>query len=407
MAEPARLLSQVRVAGLNFATMNSARFYSDLPARTVALIDLMADEAHFCAVPEDWQVVLTDVRSSTQALGDGRYREVNLVAAGSIIAALNIAHREGIELPFFFGGDGATLLVPATLAGPIEAALRVHRENTRVNFGLDLRVGSVAVADIYRSNVGLRIAKVDINHQGLIIPVALGEGLLHAERIVKGEGRVPAPPPAADETVDLEGMECRWDNIGPPVDTQEVVCLLVTIRRMERQAAIISGVLKEIETAYGPLAQRSPVSRPRLKLDKAPGRIATEMHARFGRFDFAYFAENWLRTLIGGLYFAFNKAGAYYLDRLVQLSDTLMIDGRINTVMSGTAGPRNTLVAVLNRLEEQGDIVFGMRVCSASVMSCYVRDRRDQHIHFVDGLGGGYTLAASMLKQKLARQSGP
>ena len=50
---------------------------------------------------------------------------------------------------------------------------------------------------------------------------------------------------------------------------------------------------------------------------------ATEMRARLGRFDFAYFAGNWLRTLIGGLYFAFNQEGSHYLDRLVQLSDTL------------------------------------------------------------------------------------
>ena len=384
--------------------MNSARFYSDLPTYSTVLSDLMGAEAHFCAVPEDWQVVITDVRSSTQALSDGRFQEVNLVAAGSIIAALNTARRAGVELPFFFGGDGATLLAPPALAGPIEAALRVHRENTRVNFALDLRVGSLPVADIYRRNIGLKIAKVDINHQGLVIPVALGEGLQYAERIIKRSDHEPAPP-APDETVDLEGMECRWDSIAPPADTHEVVCLLVTILKAERQSAIISGVLKAIETIYGTLAQRSPVSRPALKLDATPGKLMTETRARLGRFKFGYFAENWLRTLIGGLYFAFNKEGAYYLDRLVQLSDTLMIDGRITTVMSGTAGQRNRLVAVLNKLEAEGDIVFGMQVCTASVMSCYVRDRRDQHIHFVDGLGGGYTLAAGVLKRKLARQA--
>jgi len=34
-------------------------------------------------------------------------------------------------------------------------------------------------------------------------------------------------------------------------------------------------------------------------------------------------------------------------------------------------------------------------------MSCYVRDRKDQHVHFVDGSGGGYTQAAGMLKKKI------
>ena len=383
--------------------VTSARFYADLPTSTVPLRELMADEAMFRAVPPDWQVVLTDVRKSTQALSDGKHHQVNLVAAGSIIAALNIAQRAGVSLPFFFGGDGATLLVPDALAGPIEAALRVHRENTRVNFGLDLRVGSVPLADVYGQGVGLRIAKVDINHQGLIIPVALGDGLQHAERIIKGDDRVAAPVPAADTALDMEGMECRWDSIGPPENTQEVVCLLVVIRDAARQGPIISAVIADIDEIYGPLAQRSPVSRPKLKLDKSPAKVITEMRAKLGRFDFAYFAENWLRTQIGGLYFRFNPEGAHYLDRLVQLSDTLMIDGRINTVMSGTAARRQALTARLDKRELDGEILFGIKVCSASVMSCYVRDRRDRHIHFVDGLGGGYTQAATVLKQKLAQ----
>ncbi|MFT5165733.1 MAG: hypothetical protein ACI8P3_000961, partial [Saprospiraceae bacterium] len=40
-------------------------------------------------------------------------------------------------------------------------------------------------------------------------------------------------------------------------------------------------------------------------------------------------------------------------------------------------------------------------VSQESVMSCYVRNRDDQHIHFVDGSQGGYTQAAIMLKKKL------
>jgi len=101
-----------------------------------------------------------------------------------------------------------------------------------------------------------------------------------------------------------------------------------------------------------------------------------------------------------------SKDGAHYLQRVVQLSDTLMIDGRINTVISGTATQREALSRALRTLEDAGDIRFGLQICTASVMSCYVRDRKDQHIHFVDGLGGGYTQAASMLKQKMARDAG-
>lgn len=384
--------------------MNSSRFYSDLPTNTVQVSQLMGDEARFFAVPQDWQVILTDVRKSTQAVSEGKHHVVNLVAAGSIIAALNIAHRAGLSLPFFFGGDGATLLSPPSLAGHIEEALLVHRENSRASFGLDLRVGSVSLTDVYGHDFALKIAKVDIN-RGLVIPVALGEGLQYAERTLKREDYA-APTALPDTVLDLAGMECRWDSIRPPENTEEVVCLLLTVRDPRQQAAMLSSVLSEIDAIYGSLSRRSPVSMPRLKLKATLGRIGTEMRAKLGRFDLAYLAENWLRTLIGRLYFTFNQEGVQYLRQLVQWSDTLMIDGRLNTVMSGTIAQRNSLVEVLRRREEQGDIQFGIQVCTASVMSCYVRDRRDQHIHFIDGLGGGYTQAAIMLKAKIARQSG-
>ena len=384
--------------------MESTRFYSDLPTNTLPISQLVGDEARFVAVPEDWQVILTDVRKSTQALSDGKHQVVNLVATGSIIAGLNIAHQAGISLPFFFGGDGATLLAPPSLAGRIEQALIVHRDNTRANFGLDLRVGSVPLADVYRQGLRLKIAKVDI-HQGLVIPIALGEGLQHADRIIKREDYAAAPalPNAA---LDLNGMECRWDSIRPPANAQEVVCLLVTVDEDRRQSAVFSNVLAQIDAIYGPLPSRSPVSLPRLKLNRTLGKISTEMRARLGRFDFGYLLETWLRTLIGGLYFKFNQEGAQYLRQLVQWADTLMIDGRINTIMSGTPAQRIALVEILQRLEDQGGLRFGIQVCAASVISCYVRDRRNQHIHFVDGLGGGYTQAASMLKAKMARQAG-
>src|SRR5262245_7206875 len=385
--------------------MDSARFYSDLPANTIPVSNLMGDEARFAAVPQDWLVIITDVRKSTQALNDGKHQMVNLVATGSIIAALNIAHRSGVSLPFFFGGDGATLLTPPALAGRILQSLIVHRENARANFDLDLRVGSVPLTDVYRQQLRLKIAKVDIN-QGLVIPVALGEGLQYAEKIIKSEASAAtAAFPGA--ILDLEGMECRWNNIEPPENTQEVVCLVLSVRDGPRQAAVFSEVLERIDTIDGSLANRSPVSLPRLKLEPTLAKIRTEMRVRLGRFDLGYIVANWFLTRIGGIYFAFTREGAAYLKNVVQWSDTLMIDGRINTIMSGKVTQRNALIEFLDRLEGQGIIRYGMQVCTASVMTCYVRNRRDQHIHFVDGLGGDFTPAATMLNTKMRQRSAP
>jgi hypothetical protein len=158
----------------------------------------------------------------------------------------------------------------------------------------------------------------------------------------------------------MEGMECRWDSIRPPADTQEVVCLLVIVRDHARQAALLADVVRQIDTIYGPLARRTPITRPRMKLKPTFAKVGVEMRAKLGRFDFAYLAGKWFYTVIGKLYFAFTSAGDHYLDRLVQLSDTLMIDGRINTIISGTAAQREALIAALGRFvkEEATSVEF-------------------------------------------------
>jgi hypothetical protein len=86
---------------------------------------------------------------------------------------------------------------------------------------------------------------------------------------------------------------------------------------------------------------------------------------------------------------------------MIEMSDTLVIDGKINTVISGTEAQRRKLQAALSKLEERGEIFYGLYVSRESVMSCYVRDMDDGHIHFVDGGEGGYTKAAGLMKLKL------
>ena len=57
---------------------------------------------------------------------------------------------------------------------------------------------------------------------------------------------------------------------------------------------------------------------------------------------------------------------------------------------------------VLDKMESKGKIIYGIHVTHAAVLSCYVEDRIDKHIHFVDGTEGGFTSAAKVLKLKLA-----
>ena len=103
----------------------------------------------------------------------------------------------------------------------------------------------------------------------------------------------------------------------------------------------------------------------------------------------------------GELYLKNTNAGKSYLQKLVELSDNLTLDGRINTVITGNRAQRKKLIAYLDKLEDLELIKYGVHVSQESIMSCYVKDiSTDQHIHFVDGGNGGYTKAANQLKSK-------
>jgi hypothetical protein len=101
--------------------------------------------------------------------------------------------------------------------------------------------------------------------------------------------------------------------------------------------------------------------------------------------------------IITRFYFKTSK-GKRYLESLVALSDTFVIDGRINTVMSGTKRQRLRLEELLTKLEANGLIWYGLHISNASVMSCYVRNLEKGHIHFVDGADGGYNMRPGAMK---------
>ncbi len=375
-------------------------FYSKLPVNEIPLSELLTEEHLFYKIPDDWHVLITDVKNSTQAALDGLHQTVNLVATGSIVAALNVANKDNILVPFFFGGDGATFIIPPSLLQQTLTALHQHQKNTRKNFDLTLRVGHVPVADLYSEKSELKVSKLKTS-QRFTIPIILGNGLTFAERRIKN---ADAAIPELDTNLpdpDMSGMHCRWDKIKPPSNNFEIVSLLVIAQDGILQAEVFRDVMITIEKIYGNSVSRKPISIDKLKMKATFEKVAAEMRTRLGSFSITYLVKTWFTTLLGKAYFK-TKKGKEYLYKLVDMSDTLVIDGKINTVITGTALQREQLDAVLKQMEEDNRILYGLHVSSESVMSCYVRNMDDQHVHFVDGADGGYTKAAGVLKKKIA-----
>jgi hypothetical protein len=396
---PTKKLNLPRLRIVDMTTGSNDQFYSRLPANEIPLSELLMEEHLFYKVPVNWHVVITDVESSTSAIDKGRHENVNLVATGSMVAVFNIAYKAGITIPAFFGGDGATFIIPSPLLVPVMQALDIHRDNTLKNFGLNLRVGNIPVDDIYNEGHTLTVSKLRTSTL-FIIPVVLGDGLAYAEKIIKSPGYTASFEKGKEEQLDLAGMQCRWDTVDPPQTNDEVVSLLVVACDNKRQAPVFKQVIDKLDEIYGEQEKRKPISIPMLRLKHTIRQLVLEMRTKFGKYKPFYLAKAWLTSLVAPYYFK-TKSGKNYLKELVAMSDNLVIDGKINTVISGTMQQRQRLSMALDELEKQKNIVYGLHVSKESVLSCYVRSLHEGHIHFVDGAGGGYTNAAGVLKKKL------
>ncbi len=375
-------------------------FYSRLPSNNIRLSDLFTEDHLFYDVPDSWHVIITDIESSTSAVLNDLHQTVNLIATGSIVCVLNLAFKANITVPFFFGGDGATFIVPSVVRDAAMSSLLLHQKNTLASFDLMLRVGTVPVAEIYAKGHVLKISKFK-SSETFSIPVILGDGLIYAERVIKDEAYTFAGSAAGDIELDLSGMQCRWDRIEPPENNFEVVTLVAISGSGFKQSAVFKKIIQHIDTIYGAPKERQPISVSKLQLKTTFLKLGHEVRARLGKIGILDLFYTWITTVFGRLYFLTGK-GKVYLNKLVDMSDTLVIDGRINTVITGTAGQRLRLEKAFIKMERSGEIRYGLHVSKESIMSCYVRDLEDSHIHFVDGAEGGYTKAAGILKQKLA-----
>lgn len=377
-------------------------FYKELKKEKIPLVELLGNESLFHAVPEDWHLILIDVENSTQAIQEGKHQDINLSATGAIVAVLNTIKKlhPNVRVPYFFGGDGVTFISPPELVDELIKVLATYRLHILKTSGLHFKLGSIKLEEVYKTNLTLRIAKLKLTPQ-LTIPIVIGNGFKHAENKIKEDFTKNDVSQIPKEILDLTGMQCRWKEIEAPTDESKIFCLLVQVKQEENQGVLFKAIIQKMNKIFGDYANRQPISIPKLILDLDPKKIKNELQFRLGRVQSIQFLKDWLITIFGKFYFKFFKKGKKYVQRVKQLSHTIMIDGALNTICSGTQADINTFLKYLNELEGFGDIVYGIHITDSSIMSCYVQDYGLKHNHFVDGSEGGYTKAAVMLKSKL------
>lgn len=371
-------------------------FYDSIP-----ILDNFADAVkseNFKPLPDDWVVGFADVVGSTEAVANGRYKAVNMVGAGVIAAVVNALERR--PFPFVFGGDGASFAVSSADAPAAREALAAMAAFAHEEFEFDLRVATVPVRDIRAAGRDVRVARYGATPY-CVYAMFMGGGLAWFEDEVK-RGRQLLPPAPAGARPDLSGLSCRW---GVSLAKNGVVLSLIVAPRGEdpRFPALVDEI---VQLALSTPASDRPVTAASLRRGDPAKAIALETAVRKASGmprALALALATWLyagTTIFFGLKLRAPGVTAQgYETDLVANADFRKFDDGLRMTLDCTAEFADKLEA---RLSAAGDYAhWGAFRQEAAQVTCFSPSVTERgHVHFVDGAGGGYTMAARAMKAR-------
>jgi hypothetical protein len=359
----------------------SESFYETLPPFDA--FASVTDPACYRALPDDWVIGLADVEASTQAIAEGRYKAVNIVGA-AVVASVGNA-MPGFGFPFVFGGDGASLVFPASRSKIVAEVMTRTAAWADTMLKLRLRVGLVPITAVRAAGVDVRVARHRVAPD-VSYAMFSGGGLAWAEaRLKDGTYALPSAPRGA--MPDLAGLRCDFTTIEA---TQGVILSLIVLP-VEDDARFANFVrdlldLIEVENAHAPIPWRRPdASWPDSQIARAisAGQQSLSGSGSEGR--------QWQMAVEEGL------------RHPVENTDSRKFGDGLRMTLDCTPEVADLIEARLAEAQAAGLCRYGTHRQSAANLTCVLPSKGGQHAHFIDGASGGYTVAASKLKADLVR----
>ncbi len=376
-------------------TSDAIDFYASLPVFDNFAHAVRAE--NYRPLPDDWVVGFSDVVGSTAAIAQGRYKAVNMVGAGVIAAVANALGRR--PFPFVFGGDGASFAVSAPDAKPAAQALAAMAAFSHAEFAIDLRVAMIPVRDIRAAGRDVRVARYGASPHAAYAMLAGGGLAWLEERAKRGEYALPVDPEARP---DLSGLSCRWRL--SPAKRGIVLSVIVAPRGEDpRFAALLDEVVAmalKAEEGGRPVTVESlnlADPGPAISLEASVNRAAGAGKAR----------ATWLAVKQYAMSALFHrimlKSGSFdmrtYVGDVAANADFRKFDDGLRMTLDCSETFADALEAKLAAAQEYAD--FGVFRQAGAQVTCFVPSYSDRgHLHFVDGSGGGYAMAASAMKAR-------
>ena len=382
--------------------MDDSDFYRKLtPLRQ---FEDFAAAGNYQELPPDWVVFVTDIENSTSAIEEGLYKEVNLVGAASITLTMQVLGSQ--DMPFVFGGDGATICVQQGQSDLVAAELARLVNLARTNFGLELRVACIPVSRITNSGRKVLVSKLEIT-PGKCIALFHGGGLALADRIAKDEYEQFGIAPSSESVASLQGLSCRWS---PMPSKKGVVISLLVRARHDNDMSVYSELLQRIRDILdGDIASANPVYLDPANYKSFSQALREESAYHHRRFSYG-FVKRIVDVALSVLIFRFGVNpiapffnGKRYKSTIAEHSDYRKFDDVLRLIMDCSEQQCHALQECLQAAYEKGEVYYGLHASGAALMTCFVENTNPGgHLHFIDGGDGGLAMASRQLKAQMA-----
>lgn len=375
------------------------RFFASIPPFTA--FREVTEPRHYRRLPDDWIVGVADIVDSTGAIARGGYKAVNMVGASIICALMNgLGYR---DFPFVFGGDGATFALPSFHEPATRQIASAVQSWAAEEMDLILRVSLVPLRDIRRAGHDVLVARFAVSSE-LSYAMFSGGGIAWAERKMK-DGEYSVNPAPAGTRPDLTGLSCRWE----PIDAERGEILSVLVLPQPRADRLkFTSLIGKIMALLGDGDRTRPVSSNRLHFAWPPPGLSYEARALHkGRFPTWQYVKLSAYTLFAWVLFRFNiRLGGFdprmYRADTERNSDFRKFDDGLKLTLDLDGRRVESLTNLLEAARREGTAFFGLHSQPQALMTCIVPSplMRD-HLHFIDGAGGGYAKAAESLKLQM------
>ena len=358
----------------------------------------VADPAKFVPLPADWHIGVSDVVDSTGAIQSGRYKAVNLAGAATISALSNAL--DGDLSLFVFGGDGARFALRANQAAAAADALARVAAWVERDVGLRLRVGLEPVTKARQNGTDVRVAFWQASDH-VRYAMFTGGGLEWLEaRLKSGDVTVPRPRGAGEP--DLTGLSCQW---GPIRSRQGQIVSLIVKPAAEsgddRFRAVTADVIAVLEQAgsLNPVPEAGP--------DVRWPSTAITLQSQVAHNGLSTWRRRIRVIITAGLMWTLFKLGRRvgrfdpntYRREIAENTDFRKFDDALMMTVDCSDETITALRHLLDRASADGTVRYGLHTQDEALMTCVVPSALSaDHMHFVDGAGGGYAAAARQLR---------